>query len=63
MGRVLGPLIVGRATAEAAKLVGVIRVGRIKVELGWVARVVTAVSSLRVAERPDVALCTHSHHH
>ena len=54
----LGPLVVGGAAAVLTKPVGIVRIGRVKVELGWVAGVVAAVSGLRVAKRPDVALHT-----
>jgi hypothetical protein len=53
---ILGPLIVGSASAKAAELAGVVWVGRVEIELAGNAGVVTAVPSVWVAERPHIAL-------
>lgn len=53
---ILGPLIIGSASAKAAELAGVVWVGRVEIELAGDAGVVTAISSVWVAERPHVAL-------
>lgn len=52
----LGPLVPGQAARALPESQGIARVAGAEVVLRWLAGVVTAVSSLRVAECPDVTL-------
>ena len=55
-GSSLGPLVSGKAARALAESQGIAWVAGTEVVLQWLAGVVTAVSSLRIAKRPDVAL-------
>ena len=55
-GSSLWPLVPGKAARALAESQGIAWVAGIEVVLRWLAGVVTALSSLRIAESPDVAL-------
>ena len=59
-GGLLGPLVPGKAARALTKPQGIARVAGVEVVLRWLAGVVTAVSSLRIAECPDITLHTMS---